>query len=302
MNKLAWQERPERGVTFVTRLFLWFNLSANQTFGRFLLYPIAAYFLLFSSATRRASRKYLSLVSGHPATLGQVFRHYLTFSQITLDRAFFLKGRLEEFEVAVNGEAVFEEQFAKGKGCLLLGAHLGSFEVLRALGGVRRGLRIKVLMYPDNSPMVMAMLRQLNPELAQEIIALGRPETMLAAKQHLDSGGVIGLLGDRISKGDKVVRTEVLGQPADLPAGPMMLAAMLKVPVIFFCGLYKGDRRYEVSFELLAERVVIDPSRQEEDLQRIIDGYAARIGHYSRLAPYNWSNFYDFWDSSNSRG
>lgn len=302
MSKLAWQARPERGITFVTRFFLWLNLSANQAFGRFLLYPISVYFLLFSSATRRASRKYLSLVSGRPASLAQVFRHYLTFSQITLDRAFFLKGRLEEFEVVVNGHAIFEEQFGKGKGCLLLGAHLGSFEVLRALGGVRQGLRIKVLMYPDNSPMVMAMLRQLNPELAKEVIPLGRPGAMLAAKQHLDSGGLIGLLGDRISKGDKAVRTEVLGRPADLPAGPMLLAAMLKVPVVFFCGLYKGDRRYEVHFELLAEQVVIDPSRQEEDLQRIIDDYAARLGHYSRLAPYNWSNFYDFWDPSNSRG
>ncbi len=296
MTKSAWQERPERGVSFVTRFFVWLNLSASETLGRWLLYPIAAYFLIFSPATRRASRRYLALATGRPASLRQVYRHYLTFCRMTLDRVYFLTGRLEGFDLLLKGKEVFDAQYDQGRGCLLLGAHIGSFESLRAVALQLRDLRIKVLMYPDNSPMVMSLVRSLNPELADDIIALGRPETMLAAKQHLESGGLIGLLGDRSTQGDKLVRTRLLGKPVYLPAGPMLLAALLKVPVIFFCGLYKGERRYEIHLELLAEQVVIDPQNQDDDLKRIIDHYASRLEHYCRLAPYNWSNFYDFWD------
>ncbi len=296
MTKSAWQERPERGVDFVTRLFIWLNLSASETLGRLLLYPIAAYFLVFSGATRRASRKYLALATGRPASLRQVYRHYLTFCRMTLDRVYFLTGRVDGFDLVLEGKEVFDTQYEKERGCLLLGAHIGSFEALRAVAPPSRNLRIKVLMYPDNSPMVMSLVRSLNPELASDIIPLGRPETMLAVKQHVESGGLIGLLGDRSTKGDKLVRTQLLGKPAYLPAGPMLLAAMLKVPVIIFCGLYTGERRYKVHLELFADQVVIDPRHQEDDLQRVIDHYASRLEHYCRLAPYNWSNFYDFWD------
>ena len=70
------------------------------------------------------------------------------------------------------------------------------------------------------------------------------------------------------------------------------------MPVVFFCGLYRGGNRYDVYFELIAEEITIDPRKREEDLQVWIDHYAQRLDHYCHLAPYNWFNFYRFWESS----
>jgi predicted LPLAT superfamily acyltransferase len=298
--KAAWQAQPERGSGALMEFIVWLSLSIGKPIGRLLLYPICAYFFTFSRAARAASQKYLSTIHGRPMPLREVYRHYHTFSRVLLDRPFFLKGRLDEFDIAIKGAEIFDAQRAKNRGCLLLGAHLGSFEVLRALGMFERQLPIKILMYPDNSRRISRVFNRLNPDMARTVIPLGRPDTMLLAKQHLDGGGIVGLLGDRITRGDKLVSTRFLGRPASLPAGPMLLAGLLKVPVVFFCGLYKGGSRYEVHFELFAEQVTIDPKNRERDLQIWIDRYAERLDHYCRLAPYNWFNFYEFWEPVDS--
>lgn len=295
--RTSWQEQPERGSHLLMRFITWLSLSAGRPVGRFLLYPICAYFFIFSETTRNSSREYLSTLFGQRASLWQVYRHYHTFSCVILDRPFMLSGQLNKFDIAIKGEQLFNSELIKEKGCLLLGAHLGSFDALRALGQIDRGLPIKIMMYADNSERIMALMNAINPAIAKEVISLGRPDAMLRARQHLKHGGMIGLLGDRITRGDKLVRTTFLDRPAAFPAGPMLLAGILNVPVVFFCGLYRGGNRYDIYFELFAEKVVIDRRTRQEDLQVWINRYAQRIEHYCRLAPYNWFNFYKFWGS-----
>ncbi len=295
--RTSWQEQPERGSHLLMRFIAWLSLSAGRPVGRLLLYPICAYFFVFSKAARDSSREYLSMLFGERVSLWQVYWHYHTFSCVVLDRPFFLSGRQNKFDIVIEGDQLFDSALIKEKGCLLLGAHLGSFDVLRALGMIDLGLPIKIMMYPDNSQRIMTVMNAMNPALAKEVISLGRPDAMLLARQHLKHGGMIGLLGDRITRGDKLVRTTFLGRPADLPAGPMLLAGILKVPVVFFCGLYRGGKRYDVHFELFAEEVAIDARTRQEDLQIWVGRYAQRLEYYCRLAPYNWFNFYKFWES-----
>ena len=108
-------------------------LSVGHGVGRLLLYPTCAYFLSSSRQARAASRDYLNRVLGRPARFLDVARHYLTFAKTLHDRVYFLAGRTGEFTIEKHGLELVEQTLAKGKGCLLLGAHLGSFEVLRVL-------------------------------------------------------------------------------------------------------------------------------------------------------------------------
>ena len=41
---------------------------------------------------------------------------------------------------------------------------------------------------------------------------------------------------------------------------------------------------------------VLDRDRRPEEIQRWMQRYADRLEYYTRLAPYNWFNFYPFWD------
>lgn len=294
----GWQGQRERGTDPMLRLIAWIGLNLGRGVGRLLLYPICVYFLTTTPEARAASRRYLATILGRKARLRDVYRHYLTFSQVILDRVFFLVGRLDEFDISIQGREIIDAKLAEKTGCLLLGAHMGSFEALRALGAYERSIPLKILVYPDNSPRFLSIVETLNPDMARDVIPLGRPGTMLSAKQHLESGGAVGLLGDRIAKGEKVMRSTFLGQPAHFPAGPLVLASVLKVPVIVFSGLYLGGDRYEIRFELLAEHIDLGADSRTEALQPWIDRYAGFMEDLCRRAPYNWFNFYDFWDLS----
>ena len=76
----------------------------------------------------------------------------------------------------------------------------------------------------------------------------------------------------------------------------VLIAAMMHCPVILFFGLYHGGNRYEIFFERFAEEIVLNRNRRAEDIQYWTQRYVNRLEHYARLAPYNWFNFYPFWD------
>ena len=290
-----WTQRAERGTVFTLHLIRWIALHLGRPAARFVLYPIALYFFMFAPAARRASSSYLRRLRGRPAPWWQTAKHIHHFSATVLDRVFLLTGRQEELDIAVYGaESVFELA-ESGAGCILLGAHLGSFEVLRALGVSRHHLRLKVLMQEAHNETITRVLHTLNPEIADTVIPLGKPDSLLKAHEFLQQGYFIGILGDRVVDADKTVSCRFLDGEAEFPSGPLLAAAALKVPVILFVGLYEGGRRYEIHFERLADRVDIDRNRRAEDLQHWTQRYADRLAYYTRKSPYNWFNFYEFW-------
>jgi predicted LPLAT superfamily acyltransferase len=79
------------------------------------------------------------------------------------------------------------------------------------------------------------------------------------------------------------------------PAAPFVFAALVGAPVVLCYGLYRGDRRYDLHFELLRERIELPRAGRDEAIAALAREYAARLEHHARAAPYNWFNFYDTW-------
>jgi predicted LPLAT superfamily acyltransferase len=232
-----------------------------------------------------------------------VFRHHLYFATTLLDRVYLYSGQHDKFEIVCHDTEILHEIFTSGRGALMLGAHLGSFEFMRASAAHRMyGFTSNMMMYEDNARKIATVLEGLDKHKARRIIPIGRVDALLIAKERLDRGELVGILGDRAVSKDQLVWVPFLGQPAPFPAGPFLAAAALQTPVILFCCLYGGGNRYELHFERLAERMTIT-RRQPAELEAWVRRYAARLEHYCRLSPYNWFNFYDFWgDQSDHRG
>jgi predicted LPLAT superfamily acyltransferase len=260
-----------------------------------LLYPITLYFLVTAQSARRASYDYLKRVRGRPAYWWHVFRHFYCFATTILDRVYLLRGEFGEFDISINGQELLQQHLAAGKGFLLLGSHLGSFEVLRSLG-ITHDLPLKVVMDIEHNEKITRFLDNLNRDIASTVIMPDRPETLIRVKQALDEGFVIGILGDRITGEGKTTACRFLGAPALFPAGPILLAAIMHCPVVLFFGLYRGGNHYQIEFENFAREITLDRNRRSQDLQIWTQRYAERLEHYTRQARYNWFNFYPFWD------
>jgi predicted LPLAT superfamily acyltransferase len=274
---------------------IWLSLKIGWPVGQALLYPITLYFLLMLRGRRRASRGFLDRVLGRPATILDVFRHFFTFSCVLLDRLFFLSNRLSHFEIKVHGLEEVVSSLAQSRGCILLGAHLGSFEVLRVVAR-RSPVPVKILMYRNNAGSYSRLVEALDPALADSIIEIGEPEAMLRVKESVGCGEIVGILADRAPQNDRIATVPFLADLAAFPTGPLILAATLDTPVVLFFGIRTGNRRYEVCFEHFANHVNLNRARRAEDLAMWVRRYAARLEAYVRRYPFNWFNFYDFWE------
>jgi predicted LPLAT superfamily acyltransferase len=290
-----WAGLPELGTSTSLETIAWIAVHFGRRITRLLLYPIALYFFFTADAARRASYEFLKHALGHSVRLWHVFRHFHCFAATILDRLYLLRGEFERFCVTIHGKDVLQRQMETGKGTILLGSHLGSFEVSRALGVMERSFPLKVLMDTAHNENISRFFDALNPSIAATVIAPDRPDTLIKVRESLDASYFIGMLGDRVFGADKTTQCQFLGGPATFPAGPVMLAALMHCPVILFVGLYRGSNRYEIYFEHFADEISLNREHRAREIQSWMQQYVMRLEYYARLAPYNWFNFYPFW-------
>jgi predicted LPLAT superfamily acyltransferase len=291
----AWATRPERSRAFVIRCGVKLALALGRPVAWLLLHAVSLYFLAASAADRAASRRFLRKALGRAPGFADLFRHFHSFATTILDRVYLLNGQYGRFDVRVHGEEIVARMQARGEGCLLLGAHFGSFEIIRFLGHAAREPRVSLVMYEQGTRMLNAALNAINPDLAMRVIALGRIDSMLQLEHALADGEFVGMLADRAIEGESTVSCPFLGEPARIPVGPFRIAAMLRRPVVLMLGVYRGGSRYDIHFETLADMSAVDHKQRDRAVDQALRDYVGRLEHYCRLAPYNWFNFYDYW-------
>jgi predicted LPLAT superfamily acyltransferase len=290
-----WARRSERGSAFMVRLMTWISLRLGRRAGRCVLPLIVAYFLLLAAPARRASRIYLRRALGREPGWRDLYRHLHFFASTIHDRIYLINDRFDLFDIEVLGGGLVTDLLATGRGALLMGAHLGSFEVLRARAKENPGLDVAMVMYEENARKINAALAVANPEARLDIIPLGHVGSMLQVRQRLQDGAIVGILGDRMLGGDTTISVSFLGEPAALPSGPFRMAAILRQPLIFMAGIYLGDNRYRIHFEALADFSAISAEGRDAALHGAVERFAAVLEQHCRAAPYNWFNFFDFW-------
>jgi predicted LPLAT superfamily acyltransferase len=290
-----WTKRAERGSLPLVRFMAWLSLLVGRRASRVLLRVVSAYFFITGGKARRATRAYLRRVLGREPRLAEQFDVFFSFSATIHDRVYFLKDQFDLFDIRRHGHELFDD----GRGALLMGAHAGSFEVMRAAARHMAARRVAMSMYEVNARLVHQVLAAVAPKAVQDIIALGRVDSMLHLNAKLEAGYLVGILADRTLGAETTIEVNFMGTPARFPTGPMRMAAALRRPVFFMIGLYRGGNRYDIHFEPLADFSGAAPASRGEREQRVreaVERYAARLEHYCRVAPNNWFNFTDFWE------
>ena len=294
-KKADWIKSRERGSTTMLRLMSFLSLRLGRPVSRGILYGIALYFFLFAPDARRHSRRYLRLALGRTPRGRDRFRQILCFATTIHDRVYLIDQQYDLFNISIEGEELMAAQVASGRGALLMGAHMGSFEVMHSLGRRQPGLQVAMAMYEENARKINAILASVNPRLRADIVPLGHLDAMLNIAQRLDHGAFVGVLGDRTLGNEPVHEVTLLGEQAYLPIGPMRAAAILRCPVFFMVGLYRGKNDYHVVFEKIADFSQPTVGSRAIAVRAAVERYAAVLDRHCRSDPYNWFNFFDFW-------
>ncbi|BEV73825.1 MULTISPECIES: acyl-CoA synthetase [unclassified Paludibacterium] len=294
----AWMQRKERGSALLLGFMSQLSLRLGRAVSRLVLFGIAAYFTLFGGKAGRASRQYLTRSLGRPPRWHERYRHVLAFATTIHDRVYLLRDRFDQFDIELVGAEALHQHCASGQGLLLFGAHLGSFEVLRSMARQRPDMRVSMAMYPENARQIQQTLAAINPGAVQDIIPLGSLDAMLRVHERLKQGALVGLLADRATGPDTYVPHPFLGTPAPFPGGPFRMAAMLGHPVYFIAGLYLGGNRYQLHFERLDDPSAAAGQPRDALASDLMARYVAVLARHCQAQPFNWFNFYDFWNEA----
>ncbi len=288
-----WAAKAEGGSEWLIRLIVWLARVVGRPLCRVLLHPIVLYFLLTDAAARRASAEFLGIVRGRPARLREIYAHIYSFAATLLDRVYMAQGEFDRFEVTIEGLPLVDAALARGLGCMLLGSHLGSFDLMMLANRAMDGRPVTIMMRVDPR----ARLRRIaGIDDGLKLIQTGRPDSYLRAHEALTQGGILGILADRVDGAAPCLPASFFSRPVPMPIAPHVLAARSGAAVLLCFGLYEGGNRYRIEFVDFGEAA--PRSSRGAQLQPAVDRYAALLEDYARRYPLNWFNFYSYWKTA----
>jgi len=303
----AWAGKSERGNRGWLRFALWLYRNLGRWSVAAILVPITAYFIVFDSVTRRSSRAWLETAFATPegrAALRRrpgwiaVFRHVYSFSSSGLDRLVVWAGGASSFRIDHSGGERLLELARQGRGAILLGAHFGSFDMLRLISS-QYGLRLNVLMFTEHAARVNELFDSLGGESRMRVIFVdpGSVQVAFEIKACLARGEFVGILADRVHPGgrERPAATQFAGRRAAFPLSPFLLGAVLGAPVFLSVCISTGHLRYFAVTEPIFEGGSVPRNLREKVAHEMLETWVRRFEHYCLRAPKQWFNFYDFY-------
>jgi predicted LPLAT superfamily acyltransferase len=306
---VSWGSIPERGSMLALKVLVTIYRTMGRRACLVVLHFIAVYFTLIGGGARRASRIYLETLwatpegqksLGHKPRFGDLLHHIHEFSINVFDRIVAWSGHLGELRFEHRGSEVLFELASSGNGALLIGAHQGSFDMMRLLAD-KYGMTVNVLMFTRHATRINTFFEQLDPNSRVRVLEI-EPNSLKTAfmiRECIARGEFVGILADRIHPGapgarDRPVYFDFLGRRTAFSLSPFVLASVLGCPVVHTQCIRLDDRTYESSARVLSEG--LDPALpRRRKAEALLRAFVAEIEATCYRAPYQWFNFFDYW-------
>ncbi|KZX00690.1 acyltransferase [Pseudoalteromonas luteoviolacea] len=309
MSQKHWSQIGERGSLIGLR----FLLGVYKVLGKYplwvCLFPVVFYFYLTDKNGRSASKQFLKRVSeyqkNNKVTHNQVsvLKHYCTFADAAFDKLDAWLGNIGNNQIVYSCPDAMENIAQQGKGAIFIGSHLGNLEVCRAMNQDRYGTKINVLVFTQHAIKFNQLLKDVADDVDLNMIQVSSvgPDTAMLLKEKVEQGEIVVIVGDRTSQSvaGRVIYSPFLGLEAPFSQGPFILAALLECPIYWlFC--FKEGRNFKVCIEHVTDKLKLPRKQRQEVLSDLIASYAGRLEYYAMKYPFQWFNFYDFWQRDNS--
>jgi predicted LPLAT superfamily acyltransferase len=285
-------EGKSKGNTLGYRIFVGILRVAGIRPAYFLLRFVAFYYFLFSSSTSITYRFFREKMDFRVwRSLLSVYKNYYIFGQTLIDKIVVMSGLRSPYTFDFEGENYLENIIAGGKGGILISAHLGNYELA---GYYFKRLPVKV-----NIVMVDQEHQQIKQYL--ESVMQGRNLNIIAIKDDfshiyeisnaLKNNELVAIHADRYVQGSKTITGKLLGEEANFPIGPFVLATIFKVPVSYvFC--FKETAKH---YHLYATPPKEYTTNKQVAIPQALNDYITELEARVKQYPEQWFNYYNFW-------
>ncbi len=233
-------------------------------------------------------RKAREMVRGHSSA----WLDFLHFATRPPEESARLVAGVEGFSRIVQGRA-------RGKGVVILTAHLGNWEV----GGLMLAevkQPIHVVLVPDIFPGVERARKRLHARAGvTEIPIDNTPIPTLSVMRALEKNEIVAMQGDR-DFNNTGMAVPFFGRDAYFPRGPFRVAMATGATVLPAFILRTPDGRYRAIIEEPLE--IVQGSDRDAALRANVARYVAILERYVGANPEQWYCFYPFWDDPSRKG
>ncbi len=288
-------------------VFLIYRIGGRRIFS-LLMYPVASYFVLCRSAQRKASLQYLRAHYRCRPDAWQtepgyrhVLLHFKSFAEVILDKMLGWIDDISSDDFVLTSPAAIEQLHNDPRGQLIIGSHFGNLEFCRGFMHRNHDKKINILVYDKHAGNFVKMMQKENDASRLDVFQVDEFDvtTIMMLKDKVDAGEWVFIAGDRVplSGLDRTVDVQFLGAQAPLPIGPYMLAKALECPVKLMFAYRSKAHGNKVVFDVtsMCDQLTLNRKTRQQDLQHYAQQFAAKLEAHCLDAPYQWFNFYNFW-------
>jgi predicted LPLAT superfamily acyltransferase len=286
-----------KGVILGYKIFLAFISAFKVTGAYVLLYPVVTFYLFFSNK-KYIAFFYRKLFGNNILKIyTSVFKNYIQLGKVFIDRFAILSGKDTDFTFDYNGEEYLHEMANQGKGGIIIGAHLGNWEVAgQLLDRIKR--KVNIIVFDGERPEMKEFTDKVMKDRNINFIYI-RPNSFYHLEkidEVLKKGELIAMHGDRSFSEEAMISENFLGDPAMFPTGPFFLANKYKLPVSFIFTLKDKKRHYSFFATKPRKYEYTNNLQKRKELVRIIiNDYIYHLEDFVKKYPYQWFNYHKFW-------
>lgn len=289
---MAKWDGKSRGTVLGYRIFVFFIKKVGIKSAYFILYFVAAYYFLFLKKSNKAIFYYFHkrLDYSYFKSKRMVYKSYYTFGQTILDKISIAAGMRNKFTYEFDGVEKLIQLLEAKKGGVLISAHIGNFEIAEHFfSEIDVDFQINLVTTDSEHSAIKNYLEKISKKSTIKFIFI---KDDLSHIFHINAAlarnELVCFTGDRYFEGVKSLQEILLGETANFPAGPFLIASRLKVPVVFVYVMKEPNLHYH-----LYTREAHVTHRDEKAL---LKGYTESVESMLKKYPLQWFNYFDFWD------
>lgn len=281
-----------RGTVLGYKIFVFFIKKVGIQSAYFILYFVASYYFLFLKSSNRAIFYYFKERLGYSRFKARrmVFKSYYAFGQTIIDKIAISAGLRGKFTYEFDGIELLFKLLEDKKGGVLISAHMGNFEIAEHfLGELSADFHINLVTTDLEHSAIKQYLESVTKKSSVKFIILKEDLShIFEINAALARNELVCFTGDRYFEGVKALSAELLGETANFPAGPFLIASRLKVPVVFVYVMKEPKLHYH----LYARQAEV----RHRDEKALLKEYTASVEAMIRRYPLQWFNYFDFWN------
>ncbi|MFH6992771.1 lipid A biosynthesis acyltransferase [Flavobacterium sp. FlaQc-48] len=281
-----------KGTVLGYRIFVFLIKKAGVKAAYILLYFVASYYFLFLKKSNKAISYYFKerLKYSWFKSKTMVFKSYYTFGQTIIDKISISAGMRNKFTYEFDGIEILKNLLAEKKGGVLISAHIGNFEIAEHfLGDIDIDFQINLVTTDLEHSAIKNYLESVTQKPTVKFIIIREDLShIFEINAALSKNELVCFTGDRYFEGTKSLSENILGEQANFPAGPFLIASRLKVPVVFVYVMKEPNLHYH----LYAREAIVKHRDEKGLLKAYIENVESMLAKY----PLQWFNYFDFWN------